>query len=786
MSVYASCRRALKGWAWGVVVAIFHFSAKVISRAKGSSAVAAAAYRSASRLHNERLDRLHDFTSKAGVVHSEILAPDGTPARWLDREVLWNEVEAGEKRKDAQLAREVEFAVPREMSQAEGIALARDFVRREFVDLGMVADLNVHWDIGEDGSCRPHAHVMLTMRAACAEGFGLKVREWNLPALLEHWRAAWGEHVNERLASLDKDMCVDHRSLKDQGIALEPLHTIGPPSARRQQRSGGASERLEDHLQIARRNGQRIIADPDLALSVITHQQSTFTHHDLVGFIHRCSYDKDQFDQAMSSVRLSPSFIALGRDDQGRERFTSREMLGVELRLEQSAANIADQRRHAAAPEAVKHAMAADITLSDEQLTALSHVLAGRDLALVVGYAGSGKSTLLGVARQAWEAEGYAVRGAALSGIAAESLEHGSKIASRTLASLEHAWGNGRELLTDREVLVIDEAGMVGSRQMQRVLDQVERAGAKVVLVGDPGQLQAIEAGAAFRALAERHGAMEITQMRRQSQDWQREATRELATGRTAAALERYEQAGMVMAHETAEAAREALVEVWAAQRERSPGVSQLMMAYTRADVAALNGLARERLRAAGELGADQAVMTERGTMDFAIGDRLMFLRNERSLGVKNGTLGTVETVNLGAMLVRLDDGRRVAFDLKDYAELDHGYAATIHKAQGVTVERTHVLASGHMDRHAAYVALTRHRDGVALHYSRGEFATRVDLARMLGRERGKDMTLDYLDRFAERRGVTSVTSEIERPTPARSQHFRHRAQKERTRGLGR
>ncbi len=126
--------------------------------------MASAAYRSASRLHDERLDRHHDFSNKAGVVHSEVMLPDGAPEHLSDREKLWNEVEAAEKRIDAQLAREIEFAIPRELTQEQGIELARDFVRGEFVDRGMIADLNVHWDIGADGLAKPHAHVMLTMR----------------------------------------------------------------------------------------------------------------------------------------------------------------------------------------------------------------------------------------------------------------------------------------------------------------------------------------------------------------------------------------------------------------------------------------------------------------------------------------------------------------------------------------------------------------------------------------------------------------------------------------------
>jgi ATP-dependent exoDNAse (exonuclease V) alpha subunit len=299
-------------------MAIYHLSVKVISRANGSSALASAAYRSGSRLFDQRLDRAHDFSHKAGVVHSEVMLPDGAPQEWSDRERLWNAVEAGEKRKDAQLAREVEFAIPRELDQAQGIDLARGFVQREMVDRGMVADLNVHWDTGADGQAKPHAHVMLALREVRGReaGFGAKVRDWNRTELVEHWREAWADHVNTHLAELDIDARVDHRSLKDQGIELEPQNKIGPAAARRTDEELEA-ERLEDHAEIARRNGARIIADPHVALDAITHGQATFTRRDLAMFVHCHSHGKDQFDQAMGAVLGSPDCIALGSDGRG-------------------------------------------------------------------------------------------------------------------------------------------------------------------------------------------------------------------------------------------------------------------------------------------------------------------------------------------------------------------------------------------------------------------------------------------------------------------------------------
>lgn len=500
-------------------MAIYHLHAKVISRATGRSAVAAAAYRAASRLHDVRLDRDHDFSNKSGVVHSEILLPDGAPERFLDRATLWNEVEAIEKRKDAQLAREVEFSIPREMTQAQGIALARDFVREQFVERGMVADLNVHWDIGEDGQAKPHAHVMLSTRSVDENGFGAKERSWNDKELLLTWRERWASLANERLAELDLSVRIDHRSFAAQGIDLEPQNKIGPAGMRREER-GEDAERVADHLEIARRNGERLLAEPHVALEALTRQQSTFTRQDLARFVDRQTVDAEQFTAVMVRVEACPELVALGKDGHGRERFSTRTMIGVEQRLEEASLAMGQSQGHAV-PLAVRRAAMQHSGLGEEQALAVGEVTKSRDLSVVVGYAGTGKSTMLGVARAAWEEAGYRVRGAALSGIAAEGLEAGSGIESRTLASLERAWERGFDQLERGDVLVVDEAGMVGSRQMERVLSAARGAGAKVVLVGDPQQLQAIEAGGAFRAVAERVGSVEITTVRRQREGWQ-------------------------------------------------------------------------------------------------------------------------------------------------------------------------------------------------------------------------------------------------------------------------
>lgn len=165
---------------------------------------------------DERTGAVHDYTRKSDIQHSEIMTPEGAPEWSQDRPALWNAVEAAERRKDAQVAREVQLALPRELDAEAQVALVRTFVRDEFVALGMVADFSVHDHVARDGGEQPHAHVMLTMRSIDENGFGLKVRDWNSDELLVHWREQWAVRANEQLAESGSEARIDHRTLAAQ------------------------------------------------------------------------------------------------------------------------------------------------------------------------------------------------------------------------------------------------------------------------------------------------------------------------------------------------------------------------------------------------------------------------------------------------------------------------------------------------------------------------------------------------------------------------------------------
>ena len=484
-----------------------------------------------------------------------------------------------------------------------------------------------------------------------------------------------------------------------------------------------------------------IAATPDLALATMTRDRSTFTRQELARHIGRHTRTADAFRAVLDRLERSAELVTLARDDRGRQRLTTRGQLTIERDMEHHARSLHDARHRPVATVRPK-----GITLSRDQDAALQHVLAPPRLAAVTGFAGTGKSTMLAGARRSFEAAGYRLQGMALSAVAADSLKNGSGIDSRTIHSRLGQWDKGINLPTDKDVIVVDEAGMIASRHMERILRHAEQGRAKVILVGDPEQLQAIEAGAAYRAIVDRIGAAELNTVRRQAVDWQKDATKELATGRTQTALDRYEAAGMVHGHEPGEDAHAALVEGWRQARAERPDQSQMILAFTRADVRTLNERARAVMREEGRLGADTPLKTEAGRRSFATGDRIYFLKNDAGLGVRNGTLATIERIKGQTVVARLDGegGRRVMFGMGAYGHIDQGYAATVHKSQGVTVDRAHVLATPNFNRHLAYVAMTRHRDRLDVHWSQEAFGNRARLVRVLSREAAKDTTLDF------------------------------------------
>lgn len=386
-------------------------------------------------------------------------------------------------------------------------------------------------------------------------------------------------------------------------------------------------------------------------------------------------------------------------------------------------------------------------TLSAEQINALQHITENAGAVKVVeGLAGTGKSYLLRAAAQAWQQSGLTVIGAALAGKAADSQQQGSGIHSQTLYSLLSELDEGNRTLSSCDIVVLDESGMVGTRQMARLLDHIHQSGAKAVLVGDSMQLQPIDAGGMFRKLSKELGHASLTDIRRQEKSQDRKMIHDLIAGLSVDVVDQLHEQGQLKSAPAADIAAE-MVRDWNLLRDLEKPGETVMLAGTRAEVRALNSLARESLKLQHRLHSEIAIETESGERQFAIGERIVFSRNSRGLGVRNGQTGTLTQWEVGRhgqinVTIQSDAGQRVQFDLDDYRHFDHGYALSVHKAQGQTLDNVLVLISESMtDRQWSYVAASRHRKELRM-FVPSELSN--ELPQKLTRSRQKEVALDY------------------------------------------
>jgi ATP-dependent exoDNAse (exonuclease V) alpha subunit len=425
-------------------------------------------------------------------------------------------------------------------------------------------------------------------------------------------------------------------------------------------------------------------------------------------------------------------------------------LVGVERRTLAAAARRTDGGVAIADSTALQRATKARASLSGEQrglVAALTQ--SGRGVDVVRAPAGAGKTFALDAAREAWQASRVPVLGCALSARAASELRDQAAVEATTIPHLARALDLGLELAPGT-VLLVDEAAMVGTRALARLSDAVGAVDGKLVLVGDDRQLPEIEAGGLFGALADKLGALELREVRRQHEPWDREALAALRDGDLDRFVRAYEEHGRIVTAPTAAAVRDRLVDDWLGAH--SAGERAVMIANRRRDVADLNRRARERLRAAGRLGNDEVVTDARA---FAIGDHVVARRNARALGVVNGDAGYVKAIREGRVAVELDGGRRITLPMAYVraGHLDHGYVLTARLAQGSTVDRAFVLGSDELYREWGYTALSRHRIEARFYVSATrEFVNRATGAAAAWQRGGSDAPRESRRTPGERR----------------------------------
>jgi AAA domain/Relaxase/Mobilisation nuclease domain len=545
-------------------------------------------------------------------------------------------------------------------------------------------------------------------------------------------------------------------------------------------------------------------------LDRLTRTHATFTEADLY---RAASYQPDSIDLVRAALR-SDRVLDLGVGAGGDGRYTTRDYLDAEARLLAAAAGLASRDRfrldpadqaavtaadRERAPEAelpaAGHGRAAPVeapatgddlagraaacSLSAEQRAAVLHATAAADLAQIVGER-DGRSAAAAAIAATYREHGFEVRGAAPTAHAAATLESATAVRSRTLGELERSWSAGADRLDARSVLLLDEAGTLDVRRLGGILAEAGERGAKVVLLGDPGRMQAIGAGDALRGLLEQHPGVRLDAPRCQREPWQAAASEQLAAGRVAAALDRYEAAGRLHWTDDRAAARAELLRAHAGDGRQDPAATRLIVAPDGAEAALLNAAVRAQRLAAGELGP----AIRAGGTELASGDRVVFWRDDRRgsavagldasavHGVRRGSLGTVVGVERRRVEVQLDDGRRVAFDPVRHRSVGHGYAVTIGQSRAAAADRVYVLADPRMHRDEAVVALSRHRDTLDVYADRASFPGRELLGRTLSHPGQRDLAGDYaaadlrraVDRLQDVTAAIASATRVERP----------------------
>lgn len=433
----------------------------------------------------------------------------------------------------------------------------------------------------------------------------------------------------------------------------------------------------------------------------------------------------------------------------GGKRFTTQSVLDAEKDMLDRADRMGENESHQVSDRAVNKALDGMPTITEEQKAAVKHITQdSAQVAVMQGQAGAGKSFTLGAVREAYENDGYTVIGTAVSNAATRNLKNEAGIESKNTTLLELDISRGKTELNEKTVIVVDEAGMQSTRQTASLLEMAEEAGAKVVLVGDTRQLQAIESGAPMRAIADRVGMTELSDVRRQKTERERTIAGHFREGRAGEGLEMLKEDGHFHVEEDMATASRKAANGYLSDMDE--GKSSIVVAATRREVGLLNGAIREGMQERGLLGDDaERLKTSTGLKEFASGDKVIFgkkfsfgERGDENTTVWNGATGQVSKMEENGFEVKLDhSGETVSVDFEKMDSVSHGYATTVHKAQGLSVDRAHVLAGNQTGREWSYVAASRHKESVNFYTDKESSEELAGTMRQAGQ---KDMASDY------------------------------------------
>ncbi|HGW4640028.1 TPA: AAA family ATPase [Acinetobacter baumannii] len=665
------------------------------------------------------------------------------PSWAVDAQHFWKAADKYE-RANGRVYTELEISLPRELNQEQRQELVQQFVEKT-LGKNFTYSYAIHTPLASDGEQNPHVHLMFCERKLDGIdrteqqffrrynpknpelGGAGKDRYFSARIFVSDVRMEWANHANDYMEKLGLDARIDHRSYQAIGTEIQSQNFRADYVSHDQY---SINENIKN---IKHQNGETIIEKPSEVLKVLTANQSVFTMRELDRFLVNHTDGEEQYLKAREAVLTCPEMAVLyGKDS---VVLSSNELVGIEESISTLIYN-ANQDSRIQKPRTLIDKLplnavrvAETRTFNPEQEKAFYTLTSTDRISLLNGSAGTGKSYVLSAVSEAYKDSDYQVYGIALQAITAKAIASDCDIPSSTIASFLARYESGNIAINDKTVLILDEAGMVGSRDMQKLLMITEQHNAQLKLVGDSYQLNAVMAGSAFNHIQknlDHKNIATLENIQRQKTTEMRKASEYLSKHEVDKALDIYQALGKVKACESHEVALARTIHSWSLDHSES----KLILAHSNRDVDELNRMARSVLIKQGKLPAEsQKVNTYKGEIDLATGDKIVFKQNNHALNISNGETARIIGFERNAqqqikgLMVESDRGGQIKkIDLDSYQHFKHGYANTIHSSQGMTVENAYILASENMNANLTYVALTRHKGNVELNYSATKF----------------------------------------------------------------
>jgi Ti-type conjugative transfer relaxase TraA len=687
---------------------------EIVGRSTGGNACCKGAYNARTKINDIRTNVTYNFQKRGDNVYHEILLPEGVDQKFKNTQILMNEVEHCEKRKDSQLLKEILIALPddKELDLQDRIEITRRVVaKRKWVENGLAVQIDLHKP--HNGENNWHAHLLITTRRFTENGLSLGDKAYDLnPQFKKAGNRAYIVPEDQQIHEDTKDIINDYfKELgldnRVDGVGVIPQEHIGPV-------------RMRSALNAAAgRNEERKIANIELlksgddVLDRITSRSSVFNHADLVRAV-KCVPDPSRADALIKDALTSSQIISLYHDD-GKESglYTTKEVREQERKLMRLTSAISSMSN---LTDSEKSRGLVGEALMAQQQEALSHLIfASGGMRVLAGRAGTGKSYVLGKLATISKASGIEVIGLAPTHKAKCSLEEVGYKNSYTVKGFLFKLYNNRITLAKNSLIVVDEAAMVGNDDYGELLRVAASHNCNVILSGDERQLSSINRGGMFTSFAKDLGCYELSDIRRQKVAWGKEVASAFARGDTKLGLEVLLGQKRLLSSANKIVAIEDLLNKWHSSPE-SLG-DKLIIAIKNSDVDIINAAARALLKNAGVLSGTEYVVKNQDNNNkennnspcFMAGDRIVFKKSNKALGVNNGDFASLESLNPSLFKAKLDNGKDIEFNPNEFSDFKHGYASTIYKAQGASIKDVYVFHDGFSTNRNTYVAMSRH-----------------------------------------------------------------------------